>query len=35
MALATLAHDEVEIEHVTDADGTATSTGWQAVVPDV
>lgn len=36
MALATLAHDEVEIEHITDADGTAASTlGWQAVVPDV
>ena len=26
---------EVEIEHVTDADGVATATlGWQAVVPD-
>ena len=36
MALATLASDSVELQHVTDADGTATSTlGWQAVVPDV
>lgn len=36
MTLATLASDSVEIQHVTDADGTATSTlGWQAVVPDV
>lgn len=36
MALSTLASDEIEIEHVTDADGTAKSTtGWQAVVPDV
>jgi hypothetical protein len=36
MALSTLASDEVEIEHVTDADGLATCTlGWQAVVPDV
>lgn len=36
LALCTLASDTVEIEHVTDADGTATSTtGWQAVVPDV
>lgn len=36
MALSTLASDEVEIEHDTDADGVATSTtGWQAVVPDV
>lgn len=36
MALATLASDEVELEHMTDADGTAkTTTGWQAVVPDV
>lgn len=35
MALSTLASDSVEIEHVTDADGTATSTlGWKAVVPD-
>lgn len=36
MALCTLASDEVEIEHVTDANGVAHSTlGWQAVVPDV
>lgn len=36
MALCTLASDEVEIEHVTDAEGLANSTtGWQAVVPDV
>lgn len=36
MALSTLASDDVEIEHETDADGLATSaTGWQAVVPDV
>lgn len=36
MALSTLANDSVEIEHITDADGTATSTlGWKAVVPDV
>jgi uncharacterized protein YfiM (DUF2279 family) len=36
MALSSLASDEVEIEHVTDADGVATSTiAWQAVVPDV
>lgn len=36
MALATLASDSTEIQHLTDADGTATSTlGWQAVVPDV
>lgn len=36
MALSTLASDEVELEHVTDADGTAkATTGWQAVVPDV
>lgn len=36
MALSTLASDEVEIEHTTDQDGEATSTtGWQAVVPDV
>lgn len=35
MALSTLASDSVEIEHVTDADGTAMSTlGWKAVVPD-
>lgn len=35
MALATGASDETEIDHLTDADGTATSTiGWQAVVPD-
>lgn len=35
MALATLASDEVEIEHLTDADGIATTTlGWQAVVPE-
>lgn len=36
MALSTLASDEIEIEHTTDQDGEATSTtGWQAVVPDV
>lgn len=36
MALCTLASDDVEIDHDTDADGVATSTtGWQAVVPDV
>lgn len=36
LALATLASDNVEIEHVTDQDGTARCTlGWQAVVPDV
>lgn len=36
MALCTMASDEVEIEHVTDANGVAGSTlGWQAVVPDV
>lgn len=36
MALSTLASDEVEIEHANIADVDATSTtGWQAVVPDV
>jgi hypothetical protein len=36
MALSTLASDETEIDHQTDADGLATATtGWQAVVPDV
>ncbi|HZF96966.1 MAG TPA: hypothetical protein VEY92_01760 [Pseudoxanthomonas sp.] len=36
MALSTLASDEIEIKHVTDAEGVAESTtGWQAVVPDV
>lgn len=36
MALSTMASDEVEIDHETDADGVAKSTtGWQAVVPDV
>lgn len=36
MALSTLASDDIEIEHVTDQDGTARcTTGWQAVVPDV
>lgn len=36
MALCTLASDSVEIEHSTDIDGIAESTtGWQAVVPDV
>jgi hypothetical protein len=36
MALCTLASDETTIDHATDADGLATSTtGWQAVVPDV
>lgn len=35
MALSTLASDDIEIEHITDADGTARSTlGWKAVVPD-
>lgn len=35
LALCTLASDEVEIEHVTDADGLAKATlGWQSVVPD-
>lgn len=35
MALCTLAHDAVEIEHATDQEGLATATlGWQAVVPD-
>lgn len=36
MALCTLASDDVEIDHTTDQEGEATSTtGWQAVVPDV
>lgn len=36
MTLSTLASDEIEIDHATDADGLATATvGWQAVVPDV
>lgn len=36
MALCTAASDDVEIDHVTDQSGIATSTtGWQAVVPDV
>ncbi len=36
LALCTLASDDVEIDHATDQDGEATSTtGWQAVVPDV
>lgn len=36
MALSTLASDDVELDHATDADGLATATtGWQAVVPDV
>lgn len=36
IALCTLASDTVEINHLTDADGTAkTVTGWQAVVPHV
>ena len=36
MALSTLASDEIDIEHKTDADGVATSTlGWKAVLPDV
>lgn len=36
MALSTLASDETEIEHVTDAEGIAkATTGWQAVAPDV
>lgn len=35
MALATLASDTTELEHVTDAAGVARATlGWQAVVPD-
>lgn len=36
MALSALAGDDIEIDHVTDQDGVASSTlGWQAVVPDV
>ncbi|MDZ5815105.1 hypothetical protein U4I65_08670 [Stenotrophomonas maltophilia] len=36
MTLTTLASDDVEIDHMTDADGAATSTtGWLGVVPDV
>lgn len=36
MALCTAASDDVEIDHATDQSGIATSTtGWQAVVPDV
>lgn len=36
MSLATLASDQVEIQHVTDAEGVATSTlGFASVVPDV
>jgi hypothetical protein len=36
MALCVGGGDDVEIEHVADVDGVATSTlGWQAVVPDV
>lgn len=36
MSLATLASDDVEIQHVTDAEGVATSTlGFASVVPDV
>lgn len=36
MALSTLASDDIELDHATDADGLATATtGWQAVVPDV
>lgn len=36
MTLSTLGSDSIEIEHKTDIDGVATSTtGWQAVVPDV
>ncbi len=35
LALCTLASDDIEIEHVTDADGLAKSTlSWQSVVPD-
>lgn len=35
LALCTLASDDVEIEHVNDADGLAKATlSWQAVVPD-
>lgn len=35
MALSTLASDEIELDHATDADGlTTATTGWQAVVPD-
>ncbi len=35
LALCTLASDDIEIEHVTDADGLAKSTlSWHAVVPD-
>lgn len=36
MALSTLASDDVELQHITDASGVATSTtGWLEVVPDV
>lgn len=36
LALSTLSSDEVEIDHITDADGVAQATlSWQAVVPDV
>lgn len=35
-ALSTLASDDVEIDHLTDAEGVANATtGWQGVVPDV
>lgn len=36
MCLSTLTSDDIEIDHVTDADGVATvTTGWMGVVPDV
>ncbi|PBJ83702.1 hypothetical protein CMZ84_04220 [Lysobacteraceae bacterium NML93-0399] len=36
LSMAALASDATEINHLTDADGTArATTGWQAVVPDV
>lgn len=36
MALSTLASDDVEIDHMTDASGIAhATTGWKGVVPDV
>lgn len=36
LSLSTLASDEVEIDHVTDAEGVATATtGWSGIVPDV
>ncbi|MEN5208029.1 hypothetical protein ABE493_07885 [Stenotrophomonas terrae] len=35
LALCTLASDDIELQHITDADGVATvTTGWSEVVPD-